>query len=113
MREVPITIDAAQTISLNILPDCKTLLHNITKSFEFTKRFCDILRDGFSDKTTLFVVPFISDLDGNTPLHNSLYGDNMTNPRVVEYFLRELLPNMPLDHHGRAIVNCIPDMIDR
>ena len=60
-----------------------------------------------------FVLPFISDINGQSPLQNSLHGDSLANPRVVEYFLKELLPQMPLDHHGRAIVDAIPEMIDR
>ena len=33
------------------------------------------------------------------------------NTLVGEYFLHTLLPNMPLDHHGRAIGDILPDCI--
>ena len=31
------------------------------------------------------------------------------NTRVAEFYLKDLLPGMPLDHHGRAIADIIPE----
>lgn len=33
--------------------------------------------------------------------------------RLAEYFLGEMLPKMPLDHHGKAIADIIPCCISR
>lgn len=33
------------------------------------------------------------------------------NTRVAEFFLKDLLPPMPLDHHGRAIADVIPKCV--
>ena len=32
---------------------------------------------------------------------------------MAEFFLKELLPGMPLDHHGRAMADIIPECIER
>ena len=57
-------------------------------------------------------MPFIEDMEGLTALHMCLRG-NTENTRVAEYFLKELLPNMPLDHHGRAIADILPECVRR
>ena len=112
LLELPFTPEIAQTISLNVLPDCQTVMHLITRNYDFMRYFCQSLQDS-SDPSEFFAVPFIENLYGKTALHNSLFGDNMTNPRVTEFFFKQLLPGMPLDHHGRAIADCIPMCIDR
>ena len=57
-------------------------------------------------------MPFIEDMDGLTALHMCL-SDRTENTRVAEYFLKDLLPNMPLDHHGRAIADVLPECVRR
>ena len=59
-----------------------------------------------------FYIPFIDNIDGETALHKSLKGSS-ENTRVAEYFFKDLLPGMPLDHHGRAIEDIIPECIER
>ena len=59
-----------------------------------------------------FPIPFIDNISGVTALHLSLR-DSTENTRVAEYFLKELLPGMPLDHHGRAIADIIPECVER
>ena len=97
--------DRVQVMSLNILPNCDTVLHGITRNFEFLKKFLD------SAQSEGFVVPFIENLDGNTALHSST-DDTTGNPRSTEYFLTSFLCNMPFDHHGRAISDCIPKLVE-
>ena len=80
-------------------------MHLITRSYEFVKNICD-------ESPEEFAIPFLSDINGKTPLHLSLRGIT-ENTRVAEYFLKDLLPRMPLDHHGRAIADVIPECIER
>ena len=67
-----------------------------------------------------FPIPFIDNIHGETALHLSLTKEtlNLTkasteNSRVAEFFLQKLLPNMPLDHHGRAIADILPECVTR
>ena len=60
-----------------------------------------------------FPIPFIDNLSGYTALHLSLTAGSTENTRVAEYFLQKLLPNMPLDHHGRAIADILPECVER
>ena len=83
------------------------MLHKIVRSYEFTSYFvehCLSAKDGFN-------MPFIENLNGQTALHLSL-DEKTQNTRVAEFFLRDLLSDMPLDHHGRAIADVIPDCIN-
>ena len=41
----------------------------------------------------------------------SLRGET-ENTRVAEFFLKDLLPGMPLDHHGRAIADILPECVE-
>ena len=58
------------------------------------------------------MIPFIPNIDGKTPLHLSIDGEHQE-IRVADFFLTELLPDMPLDHHGRAIANIIHTCINK
>jgi hypothetical protein len=57
-------------------------------------------------------MPFIPDINGETPLHHSISGDR-AEIRVADYFLTDVLPKMPLDHHGRAIASIISICIEK
>ena len=69
-------------MSLNILPELDTVLHRITKSLEITKFFCEktqgvkyeegeekLFPDPFEKP---FPIPFIDNLDGDSPLELAL-----------------------------------------
>lgn len=58
-----------------------------------------------------FIVPFIANLNGKTALHLSIKPET-GNTRSTEYFLSEFLSKMPFDHHGRAIADCIPPLVE-
>ena len=49
---------------------------------------------------------------GKTPLHLCIEGENQE-IRVADFFLSKLLPDMPLDHHGRAVSNIIHICIEK
>ena len=85
-------------------------MHNITSNFEFVRYFTKSAQNPNGDD--IFAIPFIEDIDGKTALHVALDSEKGHNSRVAEFFLQELLPKMPLDHHGRAIANIIPDCIE-
>jgi len=93
-------------MSLCVLPDCKTVLHAIARNYEFLEYFIKFTRGGEDP----FVVPFIENMNGDTALHTSMAKET-GNSRSTEYFLRELLPGMPFDHHGRAISDLIPKLV--
>jgi hypothetical protein len=42
----------------------------------------------------------------------SINNFSSADPRTPEYFLTELLPDKPLDHHGRAIADIIPRCVE-
>ena len=86
-------------------------MHKITRNYEFIKNFCTIAQQPTEDGDK-FAVPFIEDMEGLTALHMCLRG-RTENTRVAEYFLKDLLPNMPLDHHGRAIADVLPECVQR
>ena len=70
---MPLTRELVQTMSLNILPDLKTVLHNITRNFEFLERFLqEVAIDQDGDAGSKFIVPFIEDIDGMTALHYAM-----------------------------------------
>ncbi len=89
-------------------------MHNITSNFEFVKYFTKCAQNQEGEE--FFAIPFIEDVNGNTALHVSLDDSKDEkkgrNIRVAEFFLQELLPKMPLDHHGRAIADIIPKCIE-
>lgn len=67
---MPLSRELVQTMSLNILPNAKTVLHFITRNFEFLQRFVhQVTIDSSEDDQSKFYVPFIEDIDGMTPLH--------------------------------------------
>ena len=96
---------------MQVLPEVKTVLHSITRNFEFVQKFCDLAQK-VEEGEAPFYIPFIDNIDGETALHKSLKGSS-ENTRVAEYFFKDLLPGMPLDHHGRAIEDIIPECIER
>ena len=112
----------AQTLSLNILPNLKTVMHSITRNYDFAVKFSQIaLKSNESEakadnddyqESVKFAIPFIKDIDGKTALHYSLE-EKTENTRVAEFFFHELLPNMPLDHHGREIADLLPKCVKR
>lgn len=54
----------------------------------------------------IFETPFIQNLDDKTPLHMCL---DDKEKRAADFYLGTLLPDMPLDHHGKAIADCMGD----
>ena len=96
---------------LNILPDCQTMLHGITKNYEFIEYFLKFA-EGSEEGEKPFVIPFIENLDGETALHISTKPET-GNSRCTEYFLKKFLPKQPIDHHGRAIADIIPTLVEQ
>ena len=86
-------------------------MHKITRNYDFAKNFCTIAAKT-AEGEPQFALPFIEDMEGETALHMCLHGST-ENTRVAEYFLKDLLPNMPLDHHGRVIADVLPDCVRR
>ncbi len=78
------------------------MLHKCVKYFEVIKFMHKI-----TTKEDDFYVPFIKNLQGKTPLHLCVEKE-ADELRLAEYFLGEMLPKMPLDHHGKAIADIIP-----
>ena len=108
MAKRNLSSDVAQTISLNLLPELDTVLHRITKSLSITSFFCGKVQGG-NTKDKPFPIPFIDNMEGDCPLEISLNDELKTENRLVaEYFLHTLLPNMPLDHHGRSLADVLP-----
>ena len=106
--KLPFTPDIVQKICLCILPDCKQVLHSITRNYDFIEYFLSFAYSQDGQET--FIIPFIEDMYGKTALHNSIEPET-GNSRTTEYFLTRLLPNMPFDHHGRAIHDLIPKLV--
>ena len=76
---LPLTRDIAQTMSLCILPGIKTVLHCITADYEFLKYFLDYAMQSekdAGDSCEQFPIPFIEDINGETPLHCSMSQKN-------------------------------------
>ena len=67
---IPFTQEIAQTLALNILPNISTVLHAITRNFEFVRYFLGHFKSG--PNQVLFSVPFIENIYGKTALHLSL-----------------------------------------
>ena len=148
--------NVARILSLNILPQCWSILHLTTGSRNIVEFICNKTQEGLKDENEdqkkqdgeeedeeyAFPIPFNSDINGKSPLHMSLFNDgndeddssgifdsirqwfgkgndqkndsgarSSQNERTTEYFLGELLKKMPMDHHGRAIVDVLPECI--
>jgi hypothetical protein len=85
---------------LNILPGCKTLLHVLQKRSQelvYIIKQIPIVSENFE-------MPFIKDIEENTPLHYCLKdGDDRTAELFISY-----LRHAPLDHHSRDIIELLP-----
>ena len=136
-KEMPLSKDIVQTMCLNILPDNNTVLHGITGNFEFLEKFLSYAmpkeKDENGDQKELFNVPFIQNLDGQTPLHLAMNEspqkmledqsklvqekvqehNERFNMRSAELLLSDLLSEMPLDHHSRVIADLIPILVKK
>ena len=55
---LPFVPEVVQIISLNILPEIKSVLHMITNSYDFTSIFCQTASGAIEDGVR-FVIPFI------------------------------------------------------
>lgn len=90
----------------NVFPVRKsTLLHFIAGSnvgFESV----DFLTN--MSKKSQFVVPFLTDIDGMTPLDIAV---NRKDHKLTNSLVR-MLSKAPMDHHSRLISHLIPQLID-
>jgi hypothetical protein len=99
-RQTP--VESFKQVMLVILPHGQTALHINFKNYDLIKLM--------NIDNAILQVPFIRNLDLKTPLHLCLEG-SADELRVAEYFLNKLLPGMPIDHHGKAIAEIIPECI--
>ena len=107
-----LTTNEIRSLCLNLLPCCETVIHKASANFEFARYITHKAMTRQDEDEAKFVIPFISNIDGETPLHLSIDGEHCET-RVADFFLTDLLPDMPIDHHGRAIANIIHVCIDK
>ena len=101
-----------EELALQIGPTRQTIYHVLNKSIELCRFFHSKLNEvrkenGEED----FPVPFIQNILGQTPLHMVLQKDKY-DAVVAGFFIGELLPPMPYDHHGRAVFDILPDCVE-
>jgi len=64
LLDIALTPEKAQTLTLNILPNINTILHLIASNYDFIRYFLDFAKP--------LEVPFIANIDGQSPLHLAL-----------------------------------------
>jgi len=105
----------AEELSLMIGPSRNTILHVTSRSLDLTRFINRTIQEGRNiqeGREEKFPIPFLENLLGDTPLHESL-SDSFGDQATAEYYLKELLVDMPFDHHGRAICDIIHKCIER
>jgi ankyrin repeat protein len=97
---IEVTYEEAKLLTLNILPNCNTILHKCFHNLQLMRSLYEVVAESKSN----FVIPFIKNMDGESPLHLAF---NVRNLKAVEIFL-DKIKNEPLDSHGRAVIEVLP-----
>ena len=85
----------------------KSVLHHIYESYPFTAAFFKRTQEKGK-----WAIPFIQDIEGQSPLHICLEEDT-ENSRNVEFFLGRMLIDMPFGHCANAIEETLPICIEK
>ena len=67
---------------LNIFPRANTVIHMSTKNLKIIKKFYQIINEQNKDEN-FFEVPFINNLEGETPLHLCLKKENYKSADLI------------------------------
>lgn len=96
------------TLQIDSKQNC--VFHHTHTSAEVTQFLVDLLKKDREDDE-VFPAPFIQNVQKLSPLHLT-FNENNVDSNTAECYLTELLPNMPLDHHGRAISSTLYKCIE-
>lgn len=103
----------AEELSFTILPDHKTILHKLTDQFEALDHFLTFVNkeDPLDEnlKLTISEIPFIPDLENQTPLHYSVKSNNT---RVTDVLVT-VLSEADFDHHIRFLMELLPEFVEQ
>jgi hypothetical protein len=93
---------------MNIFPQGRTLLHYLWDNTEEIKKTFERLDKLNKDLKIPYVLPFIKNFNGESPLHLCLKNQNL---QSLNTFLM-LIKDDPIDTHGRAIIEIFPDILE-
>jgi hypothetical protein len=93
---------------MNIFPQGRTLLHYLWDNTEEIKNTFERLDKLNKDLKIPYVLPFIKNFNGESPLHLCLKNQNL---QSLNTFLM-LIKDDPIDTHGRAIIEILPDILE-
>lgn len=88
---------------LNILPNSKSFLHYAANKLDLLTYLQQQLQP--TQSPSIVEVPFTRDYFGKTPLHMN-FEEGQVNVECAAFFLN-LLKDMPIDHHGKAVADII------
>ena len=69
-----LTPNKVRPLSLNLLPRCQTVMHKASGNYDFAKFITEKAMEKQPGDEGKFVIPFIPNIDGETPLHLSIDG---------------------------------------
>lgn len=102
-----------EELCFTILPSHKTMLHLLGKNYESLYSFIEFVQvdeDGLKENlVSISDIPFIPDVNGQTPIHKTLKSNNT---RVTDCLLH-CLKDAKFDHHSRYLVNIYSELIDK
>ena len=97
-----------ENIFYNILPNGNTVLHLLHSKGDVLEKLMKVAHPDAEDRKKADIhVPFIPNLEGNSPIHLNSKAEEF---RYINMYL-EFLAGYPIDHHSRAINGELHTMI--
>ena len=75
LEDLSIIPEATKIMCMNILPRCDSILHQITGNYDLIKFVCQHAQSDTQSDEDKFPIPFIENIDGESPLHKSILND--------------------------------------
>jgi len=104
IRITDLSNEFIEELCFTILPDHRTVIHFMQNNYQGLMDFLNFIRedpDELIEKTTnISDIPFIPDINGNTPIHESLEKNNTS---ITDQLLLNL-KDATFDHHCRYII---------
>ena len=93
---------------MNIFPQGRTLLHYLWDNTDEIKKTFARLDSINAELKVPFVLPFLKNFNGESPLHLCLKNQNLQSLNTFLMLIKDDL----IDTHGRAIIDILPDILE-
>jgi hypothetical protein len=93
----------------NILPHGNTVLHIIHDNGDLMEELLQAAHQDKEDRSKITIhIPFLPNMEGQSPIHKCVESQEY---RYINVIL-EYLAGYDIDHHSRAIVDCLSVMVE-